>query len=174
MTSEDEYYVIPESGELIGPIGVDVITHMVQQYSIGPSSAVRKGESGKWITMRELAHEIGIELPSDDEWAVEKKTVRSNERKNLLLGGGCVLAVFWIGMIALGLGFIATPMIILAILFLAISKLFDLITGKQVLAAPMWTDIREKPSTEQIWQFLAFVIALLLLATYYVLKFLPE
>ena len=174
MESEDEYYVIPDNGEPLGPIGVDVITHMVQQYSLGPSSAVRKGESGKWITMRELAHEIGIELPSDDDWAAEKKTVRSNERKNILLGGGCLLAIFWIAMIAFGLGAIATPLILLAILFVAISKLFDLITGKQVLAAPMWSDIREKPSTEQIWQFLAFVIALLILAAYYVPKFLPE
>lgn len=168
---KEEYYVVTVTQEPVGPISPEVIAHMVRRWRIGPDSPIKRGADGEWATMRDVADVLGIDLPDSERWKADRASAMSTERTNGILGAVIVLPLIWGGLAFIGLGFIFMPLLIVGTIFVLLCLLFTPIAGTNVLATPMWTDIRKKAVKGQGWQLLSFGIALALTMAFYAWRF---
>ena len=172
MKSKHTYTVITVDGSVVGPISSNEIADLVTAYLIGPDSQIRHGDDGDWASFADVALSIGIELPSAEQWNLDRQAFQAKEtedKSNLMLGCGLVLLMGLGIAVFTGFGILIIPLIGFCLMFVIFCKIMNLFCDVDVLTAPMWTDVRDKPAEGSQLQFLAMVLAMISVGSYYFL-----
>ena len=174
MEDPEQYYVMDIDGVIIGPVASNVLTHLATKWQIGPDSPIRRGDGSEWVTFRDVAAILSITLPDATDWRANRKAAIAKEKSDKRWGCAVFLVIGWIGMTWIGLGFLFVPFLMYCVLYYSFCKLFEVMTGLQVLGVPMWTDVRVKRIPGQGWDFLAMALAMSLVMGYYLYRIMNQ
>jgi hypothetical protein len=166
-----QFYVMDIDGKIVGPVPSEVLTNLAASWQIGPDSPIRQGDVAEWATFREVANALGIALPAANDWRANRNAAIAKEKSDKRWGCAIFLVIAWIAMMWMGIGFLFVPILMWGVLYYAFGKLFGAMTGLDVLGLPMWNDFRVKRIPGQGWDFLAIVLAIIIVFASYSWRF---